>query len=321
MPPETVHDDERVGSSRILTSTPELEAGVSLTSGGVVRAGSSVDLEAGLDALSTPVETRVPLGRRLRTSVLPPVVFLVLLLLAWQAVVWSGIKRRDQVPGPSDVWQALLDRPGDVWLALHHSVERGLVGFVAAAVIATPLGVIVARVPLVRAAAGPFITALQVLPSVAWVPAAIIWFGLTNATIYFVILMGAIPSIINGLVAGVDQVPPLYRRVGTVLGAGRWDMVRHVLLPAAFPGYLAGLKQGWAFSWRSLMAAEIIAVGGEIDFGLGALLQQGRELGGQDVVILAIFGILAVGVAIELLFFAPLERRVLRSRGLALSRD
>jgi NitT/TauT family transport system permease protein len=139
---------------------------------------------------------------------------------------------------------------------------------------------------------------------------------LPDATVYFVILMGAVPSIVNGLVAGVDQVPPLHRRVGQVLGAGRWAMVRHVILPAALPGYLAGLKQGWAFSWRSLMAAEIIAVGGGIGFGLGALLQQGRELADMSVVMLAILLILVVGIAVELLLFAPLERRVMRGRGL-----
>ena len=114
------------------------------------------------------------------------------------------------------------------------------------------------------------------LPSVAWVPAAIIWFGLTDATVYFVVFMGAIPSIINGLISGVDQIPPQYRSVGTVLGASRLQLALQIILPAALPGYLGGLKQGWAFSWRSLMAAEIIAVGGTIGFGLGSMLDQGR---------------------------------------------
>ena len=115
------------------------------------------------------------------------------------------------------------------------------------------------------------------LPSVAWVPAAIIWFGLSDATVYFVILMGAIPSIVNGLIAGVDQVPPQRAASGrcSARAGGSWRR-RHP--PAALPGYLAGLKQGWAFSWRSLMAAEIIAVGGTIGFGLGSMLQQSREL-------------------------------------------
>lgn len=275
-------------------------------------------LEAGLDALQSESRRRVSIARRLRRSVLPPIVALALLLTLWQLFVSLEIKPVYTVPGPVDVWRTLVDgwSRGDVQTAVLTSLERGIVGFLVAVLIATPLGIVVARVRPVRTAIGPLITGLQVLPSVAWVPAAIIWFGLTEATVYFVILMGAVPSIVNGLVAGVDHVPPLFRRVGSVLGAGRWAMVRHIILPAALPGYLAGLKQGWAFSWRSLMAAEIIAVGGSIGFGLGTLLDQGRELFDMGIVMSAILLILAVGIAVELLVFAPLERRILRSRGL-----
>lgn len=275
-------------------------------------------LEAGLDALQTGSPPGPGAGRRLARASWPPVLAGSLLLLVWQAVVWTGVKPTYLLPGPAEVWRAAADgvARGDVQKAVLTSLERGLLGFAVAVAVGTPLGILVARVRPVRRAVGPLVTGLQVLPSVAWVPAGIIWFGLTEATVYFVVLMGAVPSIVNGLVAGVDQVPPLYRRVGQVLGAGRLGMVRHVVLPAALPGYLAGLKQGWAFSWRSLMAAEIIAVGGEIGFGLGSLLQQGRELSDMGVVVAAILLILAAGVAIELLLFAPLERRVLRTRGL-----
>lgn len=196
------------------------------------------------------------------------------------------------------------------------SLERGLVGFAIAIAVGTPIGMLLAEWRPLRRAAGPLISGLQVLPSVAWVPAAIIWFGLSDATIYFVILMGAIPSIVNGLLAGIDQVPPQLRRVGTVLGASRWQLATAVVLPAALPGYVAGLKQGWAFSWRSLMAAEIIAVGGSIGFGLGSMLQQSRELADLAGVLGTILLILAIGILIELALFGPLERRMLRNRGL-----
>lgn len=275
-------------------------------------------LEAGLDALQA---SYVPEAGGLRGAVratVPPLLAVGLALTVWQGLVWAEVKPVYLLPGPIDVWRAFVDAwsRGDAQKAFSTSLERGVLGFVVAVVVGTPLGVVVARVRPVRTAIGPLVTGLQVLPSVAWVPAGIIWFGLSDATVYFVILMGAVPSIVNGLVAGVDQVPPLYRRVGRVLGAGRLAMVRHVILPAALPGYLAGLKQGWAFSWRSLMAAEIIAVGGQIGFGLGALLQQGRELSDMSVVVLAILLILVVGIAVELLVFAPVERRVLRGRGL-----
>jgi NitT/TauT family transport system permease protein len=156
---------------------------------------------------------------------------------------------------------------------------------------------------------------------VAWVPAAVVWFGLTDATIYAVVLLGAVPSVANGLLAGVDQVPPLYLRAGRVLGATGAARVRHVLLPAALPGYLAGLKQGWAFSWRSLMAAELIASSPELGLGLGQLLENARSYQDMALVLATIGEILVVGVAVDLLLFAPLERRVLRSRGLAGTRS
>ena len=276
-------------------------------------------LEAGLDALQSSAHREATLAARLRRTVLPPVVAVGLLLVGWQTFVLLQIKPTYVVPGPLDVWRALVAEleTGSAQVAFLTSMQRGVIGFVVAVLVATPLGILVARVRPVRTAIGPLITGLQVLPSVAWVPAGIIWFGLSDATVYFVILMGAVPSIINGLVAGVDHVPPLYRRVGRVLGAGRLAMVRHVILPASLPGYLAGLKQGWAFSWRSLMAAEIIAVGGDIGYGLGALLQQGRELADMSLVMLAILLILVVGIVVELAVFAPIERRVLRGRGLA----
>jgi NitT/TauT family transport system permease protein len=151
---------------------------------------------------------------------------------------------------------------------------------------------------------------------VAWVPAAIIWFGLTDATIYAVVLLGAVPSIANGLVAGVSQIPPLHLRAGRVIGATGLRGIRHILLPAALPGYLAGLKQGWAFSWRSLMAAEIIANSPDLGTGLGQLLENARVYQDMSLVLGTITLILVVGIGIELLVFAPIERRVLRSRGL-----
>ena len=282
-------------------------------------ANDTRSLEAGLDALQTDsVIGHRSLRDRLAWSVLPPIAAVALFVLLWQAVVWSGVRPSYTLAAPQDVWVAMgaLFSDGTALKAVLTSVERGVFGFVIAVLIATPVGIVVARVRIVRASIGPLITGLQVLPSIAWVPAAILWFGISDATVYFVILLGAVPSIINGLVSGVDQVPPLYRRVGTVLGAGRWQMVRYVILPAAMPGYVAGLRQGWAFSWRSLMAAELIVIGGGIGFGLGALLDQGRQLFDTSIVISAILLILVVGVAVELLFFAPLERRILRSRGL-----
>jgi len=278
-------------------------------------------LAAGLDNLQTDAERGPGPWRRFATSVVPPILFVIILIVAWQLYVVIAQPRPDIVPGPVDVWNALglAWDSGRLQEAVATSLERGVIGFLIAIVVGTPIGLLLAEVRPIRRAVGPIISGLQVLPSVAWVPAAIIWFGLSDATVYFVILMGAIPSIVNGLIAGIEQVPPQLRRVGTVLGASRWQLATAVILPAALPGYLAGLKQGWAFSWRSLMAAEIIATGGTIGFGLGSMLDQSRELADLAGVLGTIIVILAIGILIELVFFGPLERRMLKRRGLLLT--
>jgi NitT/TauT family transport system permease protein len=313
-----------------MASTEHTPDAASVSVNGSARIGSSgpgpdardasdlAGLEAGLDALEVHTTERVPIGRIVRTKVLPPIVAIALVLAIWQLAYWAKVKPEYVLPAPLDVW----DTVHEMWLEgtlleyVWTSISRGILGFLIAICIGTPLGLIVARVKLVRAAIGPILTGLQSLPSIAWVPAAILWFGLTNGTIYAVVLLGAVPSIANGIVAGVDQIPPLHLRAGRVLGARGLTSVRHVLLPAALPGYLAGLKQGWAFSWRSLMAAELIVSSPALGTGLGQLMETYRTMQNMSGVITAIILILLVGVAIDLLFFSPLERRILRSRGL-----
>ncbi|MGK5530011.1 ABC transporter permease [Streptomyces sp. URMC 129] len=276
-------------------------------------------LEAGLDALETGGGTeRTPVGRVVLTKIVPPLVAVALVLLVWQLVYWADVQKDYLLPSPGDVWAEYEEMwtEGTLFEFIWTSISRGILGFLIAVGIGTPLGLLVARVKLVRAAIGPILTGLQSLPSIAWVPAAIIWFGLNNSAIYAVVLLGAVPSIANGIVAGVDQIPPLFLRAGRMLGARGLTSVRHVLLPAALPGYLAGLKQGWAFSWRSLMAAELIVQSPSLGTGLGQLMETYRTLQNMAGVLGTIILILIVGVAIDLLFFSPLERRVLRSRGL-----
>jgi len=283
-----------------------------------VAADDSAGVEAGLDALETVAVQRAPLSAVLRRAVLPPVLGVALVLVLWQLAYSFHLTTPDKLPSPADVWHALTELwyAGTLFSIIWTSVWRGLSGFVLSVVIGTPIGLLVAQVKPVRAALGPVLAGLQSLPSVAWVPAAVIWLGINNSAMYAVILLGAVPSIANGLIAGVDQVPPIYLRAGQTLGATGLRGARHILLPAALPGYLAGLKQGWAFSWRSLMAAELIASSPDLGLGLGRYLENQREFTNMSGVLLGILLILIVGVAIDLLFFSPLERRVLRSRGL-----
>ena len=279
---------------------------------------------AGLDALdSVPqLPPRPGLGRVFVRSVLPPVVFLAALVGVWQMAYLAELKPPYALPSPADVaetfWTTVQD--GRAAEAVWTSLSRGAVGFAMSLVIGTLLGLAMWWSTWLRRAIGPIVSGLQSLPSVAWVPAAIIWFGLTDAAIYTVVLLGAVPSIANGLITGMKQVPPLFDRVGRVLGLSALGRIRYVLLPAALPGYLGGLRQGWAFAWRSLMAAELITYAPQLGQGLGQLLNIGRELSQMSLVITSITLILFVGVAIELLIFAPLERRVLNRRGLTTAR-
>jgi len=274
-------------------------------------------LESGLDALETPRAEK----RKFRSflfTLLSPLIAIGAILILWQIIIWLQWQPDYIIPSPHQVWDALGEQAkADIlWQATFNSISRALKGFILALIIATPIGVLLGLNRTLRSIFGPILTGLQQLPSVAWVPAAIIWFGLSDATIYTVVLLGAVPSIANGLIAGIDQIPSIILRAGQVMGAKGFARVRHIVLPAAWPGYLAGLEQGWAFAWRSLMAAELIAVSPALGPGLGQMLDNGRSLGNMALIIGSIFMILAVGVLIERIVFAPLRRRTLINRGL-----
>ena len=274
-------------------------------------------LEAGLDALETPRAEKRSIGAFLFT-LLSPLIAIVAILIIWQTIIWLQWQPNYVIPSPSEVWTALgRQAEADIlWQATFNSISRAAKGFVLALIIATPIGVALGLNKPLRSIFGPILTGLQQLPSVAWVPAAIIWFGLSDATIYTVVLLGAVPSIANGLIAGIDQIPSITLRAGQIMGAKGIARVRHIVLPAAWPGYLAGLEQGWAFAWRSLMAAELIAVSPALGPGLGQMLDNGRSLGDMALIIGSIFMFLAVGVLVEHIVFAPLRRRTLLNRGL-----
>lgn len=275
-------------------------------------------LEAGLDALDTRPPATEPLPLRLRRSLVPPAIAAGIVLVAWWALAASGVRPPELLPPPGAVGDALAGSAADGTLprALAASLTHAVVGFLASVVGGTLLGIALSQWRSLRTAVGPVVSGMQSLPSVTWVPAAVLWFGVGDAALYAVVLAGAIPSIALGLVSGIDRVPPLYRRVGRVLGAGPVAALRFVVLPAALPGYVAGLRQGWAFAWRSLMAAELIVAVAGSPASLGQLLDAGRRSEDMALILAVIGVILAIGITVEVAVFAPLERRLLRARGL-----
>ncbi len=205
------------------------------------------------------------------------------------------------------------------WLAVATTMRRAVVGFAVAGVVGTLLGLAVSQNNVLRRAVGSLITGLQSMPSIVWFPFAILLFGLTETAIFFVIILGAAPSIANGLITGVDHIPPVLLRAGNILGARGLTSWRHVVLPAALPSFVAGLKQGWAFAWRSLMAGELLVI---IAFrpSIGVELAFAREFVRAPMLLAMMVVVLFIGIAVDSLFFGVLERRLRRNRGLIVSK-
>jgi NitT/TauT family transport system permease protein len=271
----------------------------------------------GLDALETgePAPSRVV---RLWASAWPKALALGLALAAWQLVVWSGWKEAYILPGPDRVLPRLAEELGraETWEAILTTMRRAVVGFAVAVVVGTVIGLAVSRWRTLRVGVGSLITGFQTMPSIAWFPLAIVLFQLSEGAIFFVVIIGAAPSIANGVLNGVDNVPPVLVRAGKVMGAGGLMRYRHVTLPAALPAFVAGLKQGWAFSWRSLMAGELLGViAGSASIGLR--LQFEREFADYTGMMAIMLIILVIGILVDAVAFGAAERAILRRRGLA----
>ena len=281
-------------------------------------AAAAVAVGEGLDELELPVAAKTPFIRRAATMILPKLAAIGVLIGLWQLVFILKVKPDYVIPSPGQVWATFVDQlgKGSITQAIWTSVTRAGLGYILCILIGTPFGLLVARVRLLRLAVGSTISALQSLPSVAWVPLGLVVFGPNETTIFFVVVMGAFPSIVNGMIHSVDQIPPLLLRAGRSMGARGLKLWWYVVVPAAMPGYVSGLRQAWSFSWRSLMAAELITRSQDLGLGLGQLLDFGRENLDMAWVIMAILLILVVGIAVDALFFNPLDRTVRERRGL-----
>jgi NitT/TauT family transport system permease protein len=271
----------------------------------------------GLDALDARSRGGPPLARRLWSAAWPKALAVAIVLALWQIVVMSGWRPTYVLPGPVDVLRRLIEDLGtpEFWAAIVTTLRRGAWGFALAVAIGVAIGSLVTRFLVLRAAIGSLITGLQTMPSIAWFPLAILLFKLSEEAIMFVVVLGASPSVANGLIHGIDHIPPILTRAGRVLGARGWAAYRHVILPAAMPSFVGGLKQGWAFAWRSLMAGELIVVIAN-RASLGQLLQVNRELSDARGLLAIMVVILVIGIMLDGLVFGQVERRIRAKRGL-----
>ena len=272
---------------------------------------------AGLDALELAEAGGTRPLQRAWSATWPKLAALALGLALWQAVVESGWKPEYILPGPGAVFADLRAElaDGTFTTATAITLRRAAVGFAISLVIGVVLGSIVARVRLARVAFGSLITGIQTMPSIAWFPLAILLFQISEAAILFVVVLGAAPAIANGLISGADHIPPMLLRAGRVLGARGLSAYRHVILPASLPSFVTGLKQGWAFAWRSLMAGELLVVIAD-EPSIGFLLQTNRNLADAEGLLATMVVILVIGVVVDSVVFGRLDHAVRTRWGL-----
>lgn len=240
--------------------------------------------------------------------------FFASLLALWCWIAWQKFWPPYLFPAPQDVAKTLhhgfADRsfPIGIWTSL----QRIGIGYGLSALAGIPLGLLTARVRSIDNTLGSLVVGLQTLPSICWLPAALLWFGLSDAAILFVVIMGSLLAISIGTDDAVKNLPPIYVKAALTMGVRGTRLYREVIFPAALPGIVSALKQGWSFAWRSLMAGELLFVSP----GLGHLLQMGRDLNDISQVAAVMVVIMALGWSVDRFVFSALEERIRHRRGM-----
>lgn len=247
------------------------------------------------------------------TTILRRVVFIVILAMIWEVSSRLSPLPDFMFPSLIQIFTTLYEGiiSGVIISAVVASLGRLLIGFFIAVIIGLIFGYLIWRYKLVEDTLGFLVTALQSIPSIVWFPLAIIWFGLNNTAILFIVTIGATWTMTINATSGFRNVPPLYQRVAKSLGSNGFHFLRTVILPASVPHLISGMRIAWAFSWRALMAGELLGAGK----GLGQLLEMGRALGQMDLVISVMIIIGLIGMIIDNLVFLRLERNIERKWG------
>lgn len=243
------------------------------------------------------------------------------LIALWWLAVASGRWSPVILPSPTSVAAYLSSATidGSLLEATGVTLRRLLVGYIFGLAIGLPVGLFMSKSQIADDTVGSLALGLQTLPSVCWVPLALIWFGQTETAMLFVVVMGSVWSVIIATAQGARMIPPIFVRAARTMGSEGWHQWTRVILPASLPFLVSGMKQGWAFAWRSLMAAEIyvtILTG----FGLGQVLHYGRELNAMEEVIGVMLVIVAIGLLVDRVLFSPWERFLHRRWGTSAQR-
>lgn len=240
--------------------------------------------------------------------------FYTLLLAVWEILALLQIWPPYIFPSPGKVilsiWNGFAD--GSYPLAISVSLRRIAIGYGISLALGITLGLLLGRIQIIQKTLGSLLLGLQALPSVCWLPLALLWFGLSDKAIIFVVIMGAVLSISLATADGIRNTPPLFLDAAKTMGAAGFQLYLRVILPAALPSIISGMKLGWSFAWRSLMAGELLYAG----LGIGYLLTMGRELNDMSQVIAVMLIIVLIGLVVDFLIFAPIERAIRERWGL-----
>jgi NitT/TauT family transport system permease protein len=247
-------------------------------------------------------------------SIIKRTLFYIALIGAWELLYLCGIWPEYVLPSPVSVCKTLIRgfQNQTFLIGIAISMKRIAIGYGISIIIGVLLGLLLGRVRLFEETLGSLISGLQTLPTICWLPLALLWFGLNDRAIIFLVIMGAVLSITIATDTGVKSVPSLYIRAAKTMGAKGWKLYLEVIIPAALPHIITGMKQGWSFAWRSLMAGELLIV----CLGLGHLMMIGRELNDMSQVIAVMLVIVVIGILVDRLFFVKVERHIRERWGL-----
>lgn len=251
-------------------------------------------------------------------KIIGSILFAVGLIVLWQllyvaATDWFDWAKPYAVPHPLGVWRSLcsLTMNGTLASAVANSMQRVLIGFGISIVIGIIFGILIIQSEYLARNLKPLILGIQTLPSICWVPFAILWFGLGESAIIFVVVMGAAFSIAIAVENGIKNVPPIYIRAAKTMGVSGLKLYTKVIFPAALPSFISGLKQGWSFAWRALMSGEVMSAAA----GLGFTLMVGRDLADINQVMTVMLVIILIGIIIDKGIFFSAERHIQKQRG------
>ena len=247
------------------------------------------------------------------------ILFLIILIAFWQflyvaATDWLELAQPYAVPDPAGVVESTgtLLKNGTLFAAVAKSMLRVLIGFLISMVIGVLFGILIIQSEYFARNLKPLLLGIQTLPSICWVPFAILWFGLKESAIIFVVVMGSVFSISLAVESGIKEVPPIYIKAAKTMGVTSGRMYTKVIFPAALPSFVAGMKQAWSFAWRALMSGEVMSA----SVGLGYTLMMGRDLADINQVMTVMLVIILIGIIIDKGIFSSIENHILKQRGL-----